>query len=164
MSKVSVLSTPCPDLSCADCLLNLSNSRLFTLSLTPSGVPLLRSLCKYHQIRIYQKYPDIRSVSSELGSQVDIKQVNLLEGKNFEPSFLELNPEATLPTLVAGSNVYTDTTAVVSYLNNPDGSSPKVAKATDFTTLLHEGKYDPNFALLLAVCVPLTRWSGIRLT
>jgi len=83
---------------------------------------------------------------AELRSDIEFKQVNLLEGKNFEPSFLELNPEATLPTLTVGSSVYTDTTAVVSYLNNRS----KVAKATDFTSLLHEKKYDPNFALLLA--------------
>lgn len=72
-----------------------------------------------------------------------------MNGGNFEPSFLKLNLNATLPTLAAGSNTYTDTKSVVSYLNSI-ASSP-VAKATAFTDLIHEDKYDPNFALLLAV-------------
>ena len=72
-----------------------------------------------------------------------------MSGANFEPSFLKLNREATLPTLTAGSKVYTDTKSVVSYLNSI-APSP-VAKPTSFTDLIHEDKYDPNFALLLAV-------------
>ena len=93
-------------------------------------------------------YPNIVP-SAELGVDVEAKPVNLLDGENFEPSFLKLNPNATLPTLTAGSNVYTDTKSVVSYLNSI--ASSHVTKPTDFTTVLHEAKYDPNFALLLAV-------------
>jgi len=85
---------------------------------------------------------------AELGVDVEFKTVNLLNGENFEPTFLKLNPKATLPTLTAGSSVYTDTATVVSYLNSI-ASSP-VPKATKFTALIHEDKYDPNFALLLA--------------
>lgn len=85
---------------------------------------------------------------AELNVDVEFKQVVLINGENFEPSFLRLNPTATLPTLTAGPNVYTDTSAVVSYLNSV-APSP-VTKATDFADLLHERKYDPNFALLLA--------------
>lgn len=85
---------------------------------------------------------------AELGTDVEFKQVVLINGENFEPSFLKINPKGTLPTLTVGSNVYDDTTAVVSYLNSVSPSP--VAKATDLTDLLHEHKYDPNFALLLA--------------
>jgi len=85
---------------------------------------------------------------AELDVDVEFKQVNLMAGENFEPTFLNLNPKATLPTLTFGSDVYTDTKTVVSFLN--EMSSAPVAKATDFTDLLHEDKYDPNFALLLA--------------
>ena len=87
--------------------------------------------------------------SQELAVDVEVKPVSLIDGKNFETSFLELNPNGTLPTLTAGPNVYTDTKSVVSYLNSI-AASP-VPKTTDFTTLIHENKYDPNFALLLAV-------------
>jgi hypothetical protein len=99
----------------------------------------------------YGSYPtcsDI-SLSAELGVDVEVKQVNLLNGENFEPSFIKLNPKATLPTLTVGSTVYTDTASVVSYLNSV-AASP-VSEPTDFVTLIHEDKYDPNFALLLAV-------------
>ncbi|KAF9654036.1 hypothetical protein BDM02DRAFT_3107253 [Thelephora ganbajun] len=85
---------------------------------------------------------------AELGVDVEFKTVDLLNGANFEPTFLKINPSATLPTLTHGSSVYTDTKSVVSYLNSI-APSP-VAKATSFTDLLHEDKYDPNFALLLA--------------
>jgi len=85
---------------------------------------------------------------AELGVDVEFKTIDLLNGANFEPTFLKLNPNGTLPTLAAGPNIYTDTKSVVSYLNSI-APSP-VAKATAFTDLLHEGKYDPNFALLLA--------------
>lgn len=85
---------------------------------------------------------------AELGVDVEFKQVVLINGENFEPDFLKINPKATLPTLTVGSSVYTDTKSVVSYLNS-SAPSP-VAKATAFTDLVHEQKYDPNFALLLA--------------
>jgi glutathione S-transferase len=85
---------------------------------------------------------------AELNVDVEFKQVVLINGENFEPSFLKINSKGTLPTLTVGSSVYTDTTAVVSYLNSTVPTP--VAKATDFTGLLHEDKYDPNFALLLA--------------
>lgn len=85
---------------------------------------------------------------AELGVDVEFKQVVLINGENFEPSFLKLNPHGTLPTLVVDSKAYTDTKGVVSYLNSV-AASP-VAKTTNFTDLVHEHKYDPNFALLLA--------------
>jgi len=85
---------------------------------------------------------------AELGVDVEFKTVDLLNGANFEPSFLKVNPNATLPTLAVGSTVYTDTTSVISYLNSTVPTP--VAKHTAFTDLLHEDKYDPNFALLLA--------------
>ena len=86
-----------------------------------------------------------------------------MHGANFEPSFLKLNSQATLPTLTTGSAVYTDTKSVVSYLNSI-APSP-VAKPTAFTDLLHEDKYDPNFALLLAVSLSLRfTISDFRLT
>ena len=102
---------------------------------------------------IYPAYSDTRSLSAELGVEVEYKQINLFEGKNFELSFLELNPNGTLPTLTSDTGVYTDTKSVVSYLNNT--LPHPVAKATDFTDLIHKEEYDPNFALLLAVGEPV---------
>ena len=111
---------------------------------------------------VYPAFSDIRSLSAELNTEAEFTQVNLMEGKNFEPAFLKLNPEGTLPTLTFGSEVYTDTKTVISYLNKK--SSSPVAEATDFADLLHEKKYDPNFALLLAVSGALTHQSDIGLT
>ncbi|KZS93135.1 hypothetical protein SISNIDRAFT_102008 [Sistotremastrum niveocremeum HHB9708] len=43
-------------------------------------------------------------------------EVNLVNGANFDPKFVKINPNATLPTLVDGEHVYTNTKDVVDYL------------------------------------------------
>jgi hypothetical protein len=97
---------------------------------------------------------------------IEIKVINLLEGENFDPSFIKLNPNATLPTLEAEGKVYTSTSAVVSYLCK-HAPNPVALKDESVIELVHEGiawlssdnvyiniakaRFDPNFALLLAV-------------
>ncbi|KAH7924867.1 hypothetical protein BV22DRAFT_1065965 [Leucogyrophana mollusca] len=76
------------------------------------------------------------------------KVVNLVEGENFAPSFLNINPKGTLPTLEADGRAYTSTAEVTSYLvkHAPRPAAP----GTPFIAKLHDDKYDPNFPLLLA--------------
>ncbi|GBE78261.1 hypothetical protein SCP_0111440 [Sparassis crispa] len=92
-----------------------------------------------------------RLAVEELGFSEDAieeKVVNLGEGANFTPEFLKLNPNATLPTLVADGRSYTTTGQVTKYLVN---HAPKrVTPGTAFIDKIHEDKYDPNFPLLLA--------------
>jgi len=83
---------------------------------------------------------------AELDVDVDFKVVNLDEGANFDPEFLKLNPNGTLPTLTHGGNSFTSTAAVIDYLVTI--SSKKVAPATSITTEVHEDKVDPNFAFV----------------
>ncbi|KAJ7042531.1 hypothetical protein C8F04DRAFT_1208019 [Mycena alexandri] len=78
---------------------------------------------------------------------IETKSVNLVEGENFDPAFLKLNPNGTLPTLEADGKVYTSTADVVAYLAKE--SSTNVKAATEITTTIHEQKYDPNFAMAL---------------
>ncbi|KAF9044887.1 hypothetical protein BDZ89DRAFT_1099705 [Hymenopellis radicata] len=61
---------------------------------------------------------------------VEVKTINLVEGQNFEPSFLDKNINGTLPTLDVDGEVYKNTTDVL-------------------IRVIHEEQYDPNFALLL---------------
>ncbi|KAH9985910.1 hypothetical protein BJV77DRAFT_1030743 [Russula vinacea] len=75
----------------------------------------------------------------ELGIDADFSEVNLLEGANFNPEFLKLNPNATS---------YQSTTEVIEYLLSI--SSTKVAPETSITKVVHEEKVDPNFALYAA--------------
>ncbi|KAG0709049.1 hypothetical protein DFH29DRAFT_890302 [Suillus ampliporus] len=89
----------------------------------------------------------------ELGyTQDDIekKVVNLVEGENFAPAFLKINPQGTLPTLEAGGKAYTSTAEVTSYLVAHASSRVAVTPGTEFISKIHEERYDPNFPLLLA--------------
>ncbi|KZT06896.1 uncharacterized protein LAESUDRAFT_736746 [Laetiporus sulphureus 93-53] len=86
----------------------------------------------------------------ELGyqeGQIEKKVVDLVEGANFTPDFLKINPKATLPVLQAGGQVFTDTQSVTHYLVK--NAPKKVTVGTAFIAKLHEDKYDPNFPLLL---------------
>ncbi|KAI0936260.1 hypothetical protein AcV5_004443 [Taiwanofungus camphoratus] len=78
---------------------------------------------------------------------VQKKVVNLVDGANFIPDFLKINPKATLPTLEADGKVYTSTEEVVSYLVK--NAPKKVTPGSAFIKKIHEDKYDPNFPLLL---------------
>jgi len=106
--------------------------------------------------------------SAELGIDADLSNVNLVEGENFKPEFLKLvscrclrihkavieasfsqNPNATLPTLTHDEKTFTSATEVINYLVSI--SSTKVAPETSITTVVHEDRIDPNFALVSAV-------------
>ncbi|KAJ7293293.1 hypothetical protein C8J57DRAFT_1490726 [Mycena rebaudengoi] len=87
----------------------------------------------------------------ELGytdADVTQKVVNLYKGENFAPSFLKLNPKGTLPTLEANGTVYTSTAEVVA--NLVKDTPVKVPHASSIVETIHEDKYDPSLALLLA--------------
>ncbi|KAK0213148.1 hypothetical protein DFS33DRAFT_1377604 [Desarmillaria ectypa] len=75
---------------------------------------------------------------------------NLVNGENFDPSFIDINPPATLPTLTADGKSYQNTTDVISYLvaNVPKPLSTPTSHKT-IIQQVHEDQYDPNFALLL---------------
>ncbi|KAF8586905.1 hypothetical protein K439DRAFT_1552213 [Ramaria rubella] len=88
----------------------------------------------------------------ELGYGDDIveKQLNLAEGANFQPSFLRLNPNATLPTLSTPEGTYTSTKEVLRYLLQ---NAPKAGGKSSHTHLiskLHSTAIDPNFSMLAA--------------
>jgi len=85
---------------------------------------------------------------AELGIDADFSIVNLVEGENFKPEFLKLNPNATIPTLTHGGKSFTSTTEVVNYLASI--SSTKVAPETTITTVVHEDRIDPNSVLFSA--------------
>ncbi|KAG9314523.1 hypothetical protein JVU11DRAFT_5320 [Chiua virens] len=87
----------------------------------------------------------------ELGytpDDIERKIIDLVQGENFAPAFLNINPKGTLPTIAVGDQNYTNTTDVTSYLVK---HAPKPVKpGSAFIVKIHEDKYDPNFPLLLA--------------
>ncbi|KAJ6519541.1 hypothetical protein C8R45DRAFT_951849 [Mycena sanguinolenta] len=89
---------------------------------------------------------------AELGykeGDITFKTVNLLEGENFLPWFLKINPNGTLPTLESDDGtVYKTTAEVTSALVKE--APIKVKAGSTIIETIHADKYDPNFALLLA--------------
>jgi len=85
---------------------------------------------------------------AELGIDADSSEVNLFEGANFNPEFLKLNPNATLPTLTHEGKSYKSTAEVIDYLLSI--SSTKVAPETSITKVVHEDSIDPNFSMVAA--------------
>ncbi|KAJ6577504.1 hypothetical protein B0H19DRAFT_1120164 [Mycena capillaripes] len=59
-----------------------------------------------------------------------------------------MNPQGTLPTLEADGKVYTSTAEAVALFVKE--ASVKVKTGSAIIELIHEDKYDPNFAMLLA--------------
>ncbi|KAL7413382.1 hypothetical protein BDY24DRAFT_389865 [Mrakia frigida] len=81
----------------------------------------------------------------------DVKETVLLEGQNFAPSFVKLNPAATLPTLVdIQGDVLDNTTKVVKYLiaNAPNAPQSWEPASPEIIEALHEDTIDPNDLLL----------------
>ncbi|KAJ6592587.1 hypothetical protein B0H19DRAFT_918542 [Mycena capillaripes] len=83
------------------------------------------------------------------GTTITTKTVNLVEGENFAPSFIALNPNATLPTLESDGKVYTNTEDVVACLVKDAPVKVKTGTPSIIATI-HDEKYDPNFAMFLA--------------
>ncbi|KAL0572477.1 hypothetical protein V5O48_009484 [Marasmius crinis-equi] len=79
---------------------------------------------------------------------VDVKVVNLLEGENFDPKFIKLNPNGTLPTLEADGKTYTSTKDVIQHIIKLSGKDVKAGSS--LIDRIHEHNLDPNFALLLS--------------
>jgi len=98
-------------------------------------------------LSVWAAAPEIAIV--ELGypaEAIQKKIVNVAEGANFAPEFLKINPNGTLPSLVADGKAYTSTDEVIKYLvaNAPK----KVTPGTSFITRIHGDDLDPNFPLL----------------
>ncbi|KAJ6508855.1 hypothetical protein C8R45DRAFT_969051 [Mycena sanguinolenta] len=88
---------------------------------------------------------------AELGYEdgdITTKAVNVVEGENFAPWFVKLNPAATVPVLESDGKVYTSTEGVVACLVKDAPVKVKAGTAAIIETI-HEQKYDPNFALFL---------------
>jgi hypothetical protein len=62
------------------------------------------------------------------------------------------NPNGTTATLEAGGKVYASTTDVIAHLVEQAPRKVKVGTLA-IIAAVHDDKYNPNFALLLAVCI-----------
>lgn len=76
------------------------------------------------------------SHSAEIGIEADLREVNHFDGANFNPEFLKLNPNATLPALTHEGKSYKSTAEVIDYFASI--SSTKVAPETSITKVVHK--------------------------
>ncbi|KAH9952490.1 hypothetical protein BC827DRAFT_1349874 [Russula dissimulans] len=82
---------------------------------------------------------------ADLPVDVDDTTINLLEGGNFNPEFVKLNPNATVPILTHDGKSFTSTVEVINYPVSI--SQKKIAPETPITSVVHEAGIDPNFTL-----------------
>jgi hypothetical protein len=86
-----------------------------------------------------------------LQDEVEIRHLDLLNGANFDPEFVKITPEASLPTIaLPDGTVYGSTKTTVDYLLKRAKIAPGKATGSDFIDVAHAANVDPNFALLSA--------------
>ncbi|KIM34156.1 hypothetical protein M408DRAFT_325648 [Serendipita vermifera MAFF 305830] len=91
----------------------------------------------------------------ELGYTDEVVQerVNLMEGGNFELSYVKTSPQATLPALVTpDGQLYDSTIKVTRYLIDNAPANAKIGKSIgeEILEIVHEDKIDPNFFMVAA--------------
>jgi len=99
-------------------------------------------------LSVWSAVPELAVQELGLASEVEQVTIDVVEGENFKPEFLKLNPNGTLPTLVTDDGkVFTNTADVTKYLVQT--AKKKVATGTpELIAKIHEDQYDPNFILL----------------
>ncbi|CAD6587739.1 MAG: hypothetical protein TREMPRED_004834 [Tremellales sp. Tagirdzhanova-0007] len=78
--------------------------------------------------------------------------INLAEGANFNPEYLKINKEGTVPALVSGGNTFTDSTTVVTEIVKLAPHPPRVHAHTSTSIIeeIHAAAHDPNATLLFS--------------
>jgi len=82
----------------------------------------------------------------------ELKSVNLAEGANFDPEYLKINPNGTVPTLISDGKTFTDSTTVVSEILRIAPHPPRISAHTSTSLVeeIHASAHDPNATLLFA--------------
>ncbi|XP_022702358.1 glutathione S-transferase 1-1-like [Varroa jacobsoni] len=60
----------------------------------------------------------VRMLAKELGVELELRCLDVFAGDHMKPDFLEINPQHTLPTLVDGDFVLSESRAILTYLMN----------------------------------------------
>lgn len=84
---------------------------------------------------------------------IDWISINLAEGANFNPEYLRVNPEGTIPSLVSDGKTFTDSTTVVPEILKLAPHPPRVHAHTSTSIIeeIHAAAHDPNATLLFSI-------------
>jgi len=97
-------------------------------------------------ISVWSAAPELAIAELFPEGAINKEIVDVVQGGNFAPEYLKINPHGTVPALLADGKTYTSTAEVTRYLL--ENAPKKVAPGTSFIDKIHEDKYDPNFPLL----------------
>lgn len=75
---------------------------------------------------------------NELGFEYQVKVVNPMEGETYTPEFLSLNPQPKVPVLIHDGKAYTESLAIMEYLNDLHPDKPLTPKSADATYLMRQ--------------------------
>ncbi|EIM83342.1 uncharacterized protein STEHIDRAFT_62896 [Stereum hirsutum FP-91666 SS1] len=102
---------------------------------------------------LYEFHKSVWSAAAELAydeldmaGKVDRKVIDLRAGENFDPEYIKIAPNATIPALAADGKVYDSTKSSIEWM--VEHSSVKVAPGSSLVDKLHEDALDPNFAFV----------------
>ncbi|TFY54805.1 hypothetical protein EVG20_g9561 [Dentipellis fragilis] len=118
-----------------------------TSALTPNS-RMSKPVFYTFTMSVWSAVPELALIELGLADQFDRKNIDLMKGENFNPEFLKINPNATLPTISANGTQYLNTIDVTDFLVKT--ASVKVTPRTDITTEIHKDQYDPNVAMVIA--------------
>ncbi|OAQ58178.1 hypothetical protein VFPFJ_11673 [Purpureocillium lilacinum] len=93
-------------------------------------------------------------------SEYDTKQVGLLQGENFAPAYVKINPNGTIPSLTSPSltQPLTESADIAKYIDATRPNSPslfptdptKLARVEELISHVHQDKLSTNLVLLQA--------------
>lgn len=75
---------------------------------------------------------------NELNFDYDVKEINPMLGEHYAPEYRALNPYAKVPTLVYEDRVYTESLAIMMYLNELHPEQPFAPKDSEGRFLMNQ--------------------------
>ena len=80
-------------------------------------------MLKFYGVGVSNNVNKVRFVANALGLDYELQPVNLLEGEQRSPEFLDLNPVGKVPVMQDGEFTLFESMAISKYLANKENSS-----------------------------------------
>ncbi|CAF1919842.1 unnamed protein product [Brassica oleracea] len=99
----------------------------------------------------------VRIALSLKGIEYEYIPVNLLKGEQFDPDFMKINPMGTVPALVDGEVVITDSFAIIMYLDEKYPEPPLLPRDLHKRALNHQVSFDFGESFLIIDSITYTK-------